>query len=102
MPYTQTNSQPELPWKGRTSRAQHHSHEAAVSAQSTRKWKMTLYIGWLREVGQATDHAAADHFAWPLSSICSIRNGCVDRGWVTDVGDCIGKYGKRVTLWGPK
>lgn len=23
-------------------------------------------------------------------------------GTVTDIGDCLGRYGKRVTIWGPK
>lgn len=102
MPYTQTGTQPELPWKGRSPRARRNSHNAAVGAQSTRAWKSGLYLAWLRDVKQASDHAAAEHFNWPLSSICSIRNGLVDRGLVTDVGSCTGKYSKSVTLWGPK
>lgn len=102
MPYTVTGNQPELPWKGRSSRARKHSYDAAVGAQSTRVWKSAKYLTWLREVGQATDWAAADHFSWPVSSITSIRNGLVDRGLVTDVGSCTGKYSKSVTLWGPK
>lgn len=102
MPYTQTGVQPELPWQGKTPRSRNNSYKAAVSAQSTRAWKAAKYLAWLQEVQQATDHGAAEHFNWPLSSICSIRNACVDRGEVTAVGECLGRYGKTVTLWGPK
>jgi hypothetical protein len=99
MPYTRT--QPELPWQGKTPRSRRNSYDAAVGAQSTRVWKSAQYLAWLRQVGRATDHGAADHFGWPLSSICSIRNGLVDRGLVTDIGEAMGKHKKRVTIWGP-
>lgn len=99
MPFTETNQQPELPWSGKVPRSRHNSYKAAVGAQSTRVWKSARYLAWLMDVGKASDHAAAEHFNWPLSSICSIRNGWVDLGKVTAVGDCIGRYGKTVTLW---
>jgi hypothetical protein len=100
MPYT--DSQPPLPWSGKTPRSRQNSHRAAVSAADTRLRKSARYLAWLRTVKKATDHGAAEHFCWPLSSVCSIRNGLVDRGLVTAVGDCEGRYGKRVTIWGPK
>jgi hypothetical protein len=56
-------------------------------------------MAWLESVGQASDPAAVNHFGWPLQSVCSIRNGLVDRGRVTAVGTCRGRYGKLVTLW---
>lgn len=102
MPFTDTGAQPELPWQGKTPRSRQNSYKAAVGAQSTRVWKAAKYLAWLTEVGMATDHGAAEHFNWPLSSICSIRNGLVDRGLVTAIGDCVGRYGKTVTIWGPK
>lgn len=70
-----------------------------MSAARMRVRKSGLYLHWLRDVRQATDHGAQEHFGWPLSSICSIRNGLVDKGWVTAIGSCEGRYGKRVTIW---
>jgi hypothetical protein len=70
-----------------------------MSAAATRRLKSARYLTWLRSVGRATDHGAAEHFNWPLSSICSIRNGLVDRGLVEAVGTCKGRYGKKVTIW---
>lgn len=100
MPFTDT--QPALPWSGKTSTSRHCSERAAVSAATTRILKSAKYLKWLKLVGKATDHGAQEYFGWPLSSICSIRNGLVDRGYVTAVGSCEGRYGKQVTIWGPK
>lgn len=100
MPYTDTH--PSLPFTGKTPRSRQNSYQAAVSAAETRVAKTTRYLTWLRAVKQATDHGAQEHFGWPLSSICSIRNRLVDLGTVTAIGDCLGRYGKRVTIWGPK
>ncbi len=100
MPYTDT--QPSLPWTGKTPRSRQNSFRAAVSAAETRALKSDRYLAWLSVVKQATDHGAVEHFLWPLSSVCSIRNGLVDRGLVTAIGDAMGRYGKRVTIWGPK
>jgi hypothetical protein len=61
--------------------------------------KRAQYLAWLAKHGRATDHGTAEHFGWPLSSVCSIRNGAVDLGYVTAEGDCLGAYGKRVTIW---
>jgi hypothetical protein len=100
MPYTDT--QPALPWQGKTSHAKHCSHEAAVSASETRVWKSGLYLSWLKQVGKATDEGADEHFGWGRSTICSVRNGLVDRGLVTSIGVCKGAKGKQITIWGPK
>lgn len=97
MPFT--DSQPSLPWSGKTAISKHCSERAAVSASATRQWKSDRYLAWLRDVKQATDWGAADHFRWPLSSVCSIRNGLVDRALVEAVGTCVGKHGKKVTIW---
>jgi hypothetical protein len=96
------DTQPELPWSGKTPRSRHNSYKAAVAAQSTRAFKSARYLAWLKDVGQATDWGAVDHFGWPMSTVCSVRNGLVDRGLVHAVGDCIGKYGKSVTIWSAK
>lgn len=95
MPYAQGG----LPFSGKTPTSRHCSERAAVSASQTRVWKSARYLAWLREVGRATDWGAADHFGWPLSTVTSVRNGLVDRGLVGAVGVCLGRYGKRVTLW---
>lgn len=95
MGYTQTG----LPWSGRTVTTRHTSHQAAKAAERGRGEKTARYLAWLKDVGEATDWAAAEHFTWPLSSICSIRNNCVDRGEVEVAGICKGRYGKDVALW---
>lgn len=97
MPYTE--SQPSLPWSGKTPQSRHCSQQAAVSAAATRVYKSQRYLDWLRRVGRASDHQAADDLGWPLSSICSIRNGLFDRGQIAVAGTIEGKYGKTVTLW---
>ncbi len=99
MPYTEQG----LPFSGKVARSRQNSYLAAESAAAGRLLKSAMYLEWLRRVGKATDHGACEHFhTWPMSSICSIRNGLVDRGLVTAIGDCVGRYGKRVTIWGPK
>ncbi len=97
MPYT--DGQPPLPFSGKTSVSRHTSHQAAFDAVATRALKSARYLTWLRSVGMATDWGAAEHFTWPLSSICSIRNGLVDRGLVEVAGLAQGRYGKQVALW---
>lgn len=96
-----TPTTPSLPFQGNTLTSRHCSAQAAISAADTRVWKSAQYLTWLLEVGGATDHGAALHFDWPLSSICSIRNGLVDRGLVEVGGTSMGRYGKTVTVWQP-
>lgn len=98
MPWTDT--QPSLPWSGKTATSRHCSERAAVTAAQTRTWKMDKYLTYLDRIGRASDHQAAADLGWPLSSICSIRNGWVDKGRVEVRGTIDGKYGKKVTLWG--
>lgn len=98
MPFT-PDTQPPLPFSGSNRISRHCSYLAARDAATSRGWKTQQYLDYLRRVGRATDWQAADYFHWPLSSICSIRNGCVDRGEVTVGGCARGKHGKLVTLW---
>jgi hypothetical protein len=91
--------QPDLPWSGKTQTSRHCSRQAAVSAASTRVYKSQRYFDYLKLIGRASDHQAAADLGWPLSSICSIRNGLFDRGLIAVSGTIEGKYGKRVTLW---
>lgn len=97
MPYT--DSHPSLPFSGKTATSRHTSYLAGVAAARTRGAKSQAYLEWLQAVGQGTDWAAAEHFTWPLSSVCSIRNNLVDKGLVEVCGICQGRYGKRVALW---
>lgn len=93
--------QPALPFSGRTPISRQHSAEAAQSAAETRATKSLLYLRALREAGDMglDDHTAARLLGLPLSSICSIRNGC--GALVTARTDAYGvsPYGKKVTLW---
>ena len=95
MPYTDQG----LPFSGSTVTTRHTSHQAAVAASAKRGEKSTRYLGWLSMVGVATDWGAAEHFSWPLSSVCSIRNGLVDRGLVEVAGITTGRYHKQVAIW---
>lgn len=95
----ETPTTPALPFQGSTVTSRHCSAMAAVTAADTRKWKSERYLAWLLSVTCASDHAAADHFDWPLSTICSIRNGLFKRGYIAVHGTEIGRYGARVTLW---
>lgn len=93
MSYTEAG----LPFSGATIISRHNSYKAATVAQRTRGAKTQRYLDWLAEVGTATDQGAAECLGWPLSSICSIRNGCRDQ--VEPVGSLEGRYGRTVTLW---
>lgn len=95
MPYL--NSQPALPWSGRTVTTRHTSHLAAVAAQAGRSAKQRQYLDWLAKVGRATDHGAEEGLGWPLSSVCSVRNGCKDQ--IRVVGLAEGRYGRRVAVF---
>ena len=97
MPWT--DSQPSLPWSGNNPTTRHTSHQAAVSASDTRVYKSVVYLQWLRRVGRGSDWMAADDLGWPLSTVCSVRNGLVDRGLVEVAGTILGKYSKTVALW---
>lgn len=92
-------TQPDLPWSGKTATSRHCSQQAAVSAASTRARKSRIYLAWLASVEKATDAGAAEHFNWPLSSICSIRNGLFDRGCIAVYGVTKSRFNKSVTLW---
>lgn len=97
MPHTPTT--PALPFQGSTLTSRHCSAQAAVTAADTRAWKTDRYMAWLLTVECATDHTAADHFDWPISTICSIRNGLFKRGDIAVHSTEIGKYGARCTRW---
>lgn len=97
MPHT--DSQPALPFQGKTATSRHTGYLGAVSAAPGREQKRLVYLKWLRTRGPASDQAAADALRYPLASICSIRNGLVDRGLVEVAGTVLGMYGRKVALW---
>jgi hypothetical protein len=90
VPYTEHG----LPFAPRS----HTSYRAAVDAAKTRGIKTAAYLHLLRERGPMSDSAAAEFFGWPLSSICSIRNGCGDQ--IVPMGHSVSKFGKPCTRWG--
>lgn len=90
-----------LPFSGSTPISRHHSALAAHSAATTRGVKTLRYLQLLAEIGPygVTDHDAARMMGVPLSSVCSIRNGCgrlVEAR--TDVSG-VSQFGKKATLW---
>jgi len=88
-----------LPFSGKTQTSRHCSHQAASTAAVGRAAKTMKYLVWLAQVEKATDAGAAEHFNWPLSSICSIRNGLFDRGFIAVYGVTKSRFNKSVTLW---
>lgn len=89
-----------LPASGRSPVARECSQRAAQAAAIGRESKTARYLAWLRETGPKSDHQAAAHFAWPLSSVCSIRNNLVDQQLVQESGRKIpGPYGLDVATW---
>lgn len=90
---------PDLPFSGKTVTSRHCSQQAAASASIGRAAKAMKYLAWLASVEKATDAGAAEHFNWPLSSICSIRNGLFDRGCIAVYGVTKSRFNKSVTLW---
>lgn len=88
-----------LPFSGKTQTSRHCSQQAAASASIGRAAKAMKYLSWLALVEKATDAGAAEHFNWPLSSICSIRNGLFDRGCIAVYGVTKSRFNKSVTLW---
>lgn len=96
MPYTSSS----LPFSGSTPISRHHSALAAEHASVHRGKHTRAYLALLTQVGESgvTDHQAAQMLGLPLSSICSIRNGCSDH-----VRPCaesaLSPFGRRVTKW---
>jgi hypothetical protein len=98
MPHTNP-AQGGLPFSGKTAISRHTSYLAALAAQNGREHKRGRYLAWLKANGPATDHQAVDALGFPLSTICSLRNGCLDRAEVTAHDAVMGAYGRKVTLW---
>lgn len=71
MPYTDQS----LPFSGRSNVSRHSSWTGARAAVETRAEKTKVYAAFLKAFGPKTDQAAAAWLEYPLSSICSIRNG---------------------------
>lgn len=96
MPYTQLG----IPWQGRSSIAAHASYQSAASVtKAERQTKRRCYLQQLQRVGRATDHEMAQQLGWPLSSVCSIRNACVQDGDVEAADLVTGPYGKPNARW---
>lgn len=94
--------QPSLPWSGATAISRHRSAEAAQVAARTRATKTAAYLRLLEQAGShgLSDHEAARMTGWPLSSLCSIRNGCCRAGLVQPGSRvAISPYGVKVTVW---
>jgi len=94
MPYTDG-----LPFSGVTPTSRHTSYLAAKAAAPKRASKSASYLGWLKVVGSATDHEAQARFGWPMSSVCSIRNGLMKRDLVGPCGMTLGPFRCQVTKW---
>jgi len=91
-----------LPWSGRTPISRHRSAQAAQAASATRVTKSLRYLQLLDEAGQAglSDHQAHALTGWPMSTVCSVRNGTVRAGLVV-AGDrvALSPFGLKLTTW---
>lgn len=74
-----------LPISGKTPRARHASFTGARLAAEHRGAKTLEYLALLERM-PLSDPKAARMMGVGVSSICSIRNACVDAGLVTDSG----------------
>lgn len=92
-----------LPFSGSVPIARHHSYLAAKSASATRVTKSLQYLDALQEAGEMglTDHQIAALFGWPMGTVCSVRNGCIEAGLVVARTDAhsTSPYGKKNTIW---
>jgi hypothetical protein len=89
-----------LPFSGRSPIARHHSAQAAEAAAPGRATKTLQYLRLLAEAGERglTDHETVKATGWPLSSVCSIRNGCGELV-IPSQEPGISPYGRAVTRW---
>ena len=80
--------------------ARHHSALAAQDAAAGRAGKTLQYLQLLDRVGDVgiSDHETTRAMGWPLSSVCSIRNGLGDLV-VPAAGHDLSPFGKKVTRW---
>lgn len=67
------------PIAGKTTASRHASYTGARQAVKTYGAKVSEYLQILANGGPISDHAAAAVMKCGLSSICSIRNGLIDR-----------------------
>ena len=92
--------EPSLPFSGIEPLARHHSWLSAQHAARTRGEKSLRYLQALTEAGEwgLTDWEAASLLGWPLSSVCSIRNGA--RGCVRPAAERgLSPFGRWITRW---
>ena len=89
-----------LPFAGATPISRHYSALAAQAAMPTRATKTLQYLELLDTVGAfgISDHGTAKAMGWPLSSVCSIRNGLGPLVVQAD-GHDLSPWGRKVTRW---
>jgi hypothetical protein len=82
-------------------RGSHTSHKAAVRVGPKRGAVTQKYLDLLREAGTRglIDAEAAGLLNRPVSSVCSIRNGCSNAGLIRRAGERMGPWGVAQTIW---
>ena len=91
-----------LPFSGSTPISRHRSAQAAQAASATRVTKTLQYLDLLAAAGSPglSDHEAVAATGWPLSTVCSVRNGGVRAGLVVaGARVAMSPYGLKVTTW---
>ena len=91
-----------LPFSGSYPISRHRSAQAAMAASERRVTKTLQYLELLSTAGEdgLSDHETVGLTGWPLSSVCSIRNGAAKAGLVVP-GERVGlsPYRQKVTCW---
>jgi hypothetical protein len=79
----------------------HTSFKAAVRAARGRGKVTQAYLAALKTAGAdgLIDAEASDLLKRPVSSICSIRNGCIHAGLVVKGGERKGPWGVSQQVW---
>lgn len=90
-----------LPFSGATPLSRHHSAEAARHAAATRATKTRAYLALMAEAGEMglTDHQVSSMTGWPLSTVCSVRNGCGALIAPRPEVRALSPWGRAVTVW---
>ena len=68
-----------IPFRGSRTATRHASWTGARAVVHTWAAKQSAYLQLLEAGGALTDNDAAALLKWPLSSVCSTRNGVIDR-----------------------
>lgn len=98
-------SQPSLPWRGKSAHARHSSYTGSVAAAPRSGSQAAMVLQALRDTRDymradgCTYHELAYWTGLPLATICARMNALAKRGLVESCGVVPGPYGAKRTQW---